>query len=69
MFGMTEAEFSEMAVRWGTAGLMLFMLFIIADMARKSKAGRTGTRVLFLVLALGMTGFIAKTIIEAVMGM
>lgn len=64
MFGMTEAQFSEIAVTVLTTGLMVFMLFIIWELARKSQAGKTGTKVLFLVLALGMSGFVAKTIIE-----
>jgi hypothetical protein len=40
------------------------MLFIIWELARKSNAGRFGTFVLFFVLAFGMLGFIAKTIIQ-----
>ena len=67
LFGMTEAQFSEFAVRWGTLGLMLLMLFIIGDLARKSKAGRTGTKALFFVLAFGMVSFVAKTVLEWVM--
>ncbi len=67
MFGMTEAQFSEIAVTVGTTGLMVFMLFIVWELASKSQAGRTGTKVLFLVLALGMGSFVAKTVIELVM--
>jgi hypothetical protein len=48
---------------------MLFMLFIIAELAWKSKAGRTGTFVLFFVLALGMLGFVAKMVIQKLWGM
>jgi hypothetical protein len=42
---------------------MLFMLFIIWDLAKKSQAGRFGTFVLFFVLAFGILGFIAKQVI------
>ena len=68
LFGMTEAQFSEFAVRWGTIGLMVFMGFIVWELAKRSDAGKTGTKVLFLVLGLGCASFIAKTIIEAVLG-
>lgn len=64
MFGLTEAQFTALAVPVGTGALMLFMLFIIGDLARKSKAGPTGTKALFFVLALGMLGFVVKTILE-----
>ena len=40
------------------------MLFIIGEIAWKSKAGKTGTMVLFFVLAFGMVGFIAKAVIQ-----
>lgn len=44
------------------------MLFIIGELAYKSKAGKTGTIILFFVLAFGMFGFIVKTIIEKIWG-
>jgi hypothetical protein len=44
------------------------MLFIIWDLARKSKAGRLGTFILFFVLAFGMLGFLAKSVIKWLMG-
>jgi ABC-type lipoprotein release transport system permease subunit len=43
------------------------MLFIIFQLARESKAGKFGTFVLFLVLAFGMLGFLAKQVIILVM--
>jgi hypothetical protein len=49
---------------WGLTLLIGLMLFIIWDLARKSKAGRFGTFVLFFVLAFGMLGFIAKHILQ-----
>ena len=67
MFGMTEAQFTALAVPVGTTALILFMLFIIGDLARKSQAGRTGTKVLFFVLSFGMVGFIAKGVLEIVL--
>ena len=47
---------------------IIFMLFIIGEIAWKSKAGKTGTFVLFFVLAFGMVGFIAKAIIQKFWG-
>lgn len=63
MFGFTEEQISEFGLTFGLTGFMLFMLFIIWDLARKSQAGRFGTFVLFFVLAFGILGFIAKQVI------
>jgi len=64
MFELTEERISEIGMTWGLTFFIGFMLFIIWDLARKSKAGRFGTFVLFFVLAFGMLGFIAKNIIQ-----
>ncbi|MCL4802624.1 MAG: DUF2788 domain-containing protein [Burkholderiales bacterium] len=69
MFGFTEEEIAEFALTWGLGAFVLFMLFIIWDLARESRAGRFGTFVLFFVLAFGVLGFIAKTIIQWLLGM
>ena len=66
---ITEAQVAEFGMTWGIGGFILFMLFIIANLARESKAGRFGTFVLFFVLAFGMLGFIAKAIIQKVLGL
>jgi len=68
MFGFTEAQVSEFGVTFGLAAFIGYMLFIIWNLARKSNAGRLGTFVLFFVLAFGMLGFIAKTIIQMLLG-
>ncbi len=68
MFGYSEEQISQFFVTWGVGGFILFMLFIIWDIARRSKAGRFGTFVLFFVLAFGMLGFIAKTLIQTLLG-
>jgi len=60
---MTEERFAQIGLTFGVAGFMLYMLFIIYQLARESKAGKFGTFVLFLVLAFGMLGFVAKQII------
>lgn len=48
-------------------GLILFMGFIIWDLAKKSQAGRFGTLMLFLVLGAGMLGYIFKVVITWLM--
>jgi hypothetical protein len=64
MFGVTEEQFSAFGMTFGVGAFMLYMLFIIAELAWKSKAGKTGTFVLFFVLSFGMLGFVAKAIIQ-----
>jgi len=68
LFGYTEEQIANIGVTWGLALFILYMLFIIAEIAWKSKAGKTGTLVLFFVLAMGMVGFVAKTILEKMLG-
>ena len=48
--------------------MIAFMLFIIWDLAKQSKASRPGTFVLSFVLAVGGLGFVAKSIIKWRMG-
>jgi len=68
MFGLTEEQVSDFGMTFGIGAFMLFMLFIIGEIAWKSKAGKTGTVVLFFVLAFGMLGFIAKAVIQKIWG-
>ena len=67
MFGYTEQQIAQFGLTFGPGGFMLYMLFIIWNLARESKAGRMGTFVLFLVLGFGMLGFVAKGIIKHIM--
>jgi uncharacterized membrane protein len=67
MFGYSEEQIAQFGLTFGVAGFMLFMLFIIGHLAWESKAGKFGTFVLFLGLAFGMVGFVAKYIIQWVM--
>ncbi len=64
MFGFTEEQVAHFGMTFGLAAFMLFMLFIIGELAWKSKAGKVGTFVLFFVLAFGMLGFVAKGLLE-----
>lgn len=68
MLGISEEQMTQFGMTFGIAGFMLFMLFIIGELAWKSKAGKTGTFILFFVLAFGMLGFVAKIIIQKLWG-
>lgn len=55
---------TQYGVTLGVGGLILFMVFIVWDLARRSKAGRFGTLILYIGLALGIFGFLMKFIIS-----
>ncbi len=42
----------------------MYMMFIVLNLARESKAGKFGTFIIFLVLSLGMLGFLVKNLIQ-----
>ncbi|WP_097460523.1 DUF2788 domain-containing protein [Mangrovitalea sediminis] len=60
---MTEETFSNISVTVLVGGLIAFMAFIVWDLAKKSKAGRFGTMMLFFVLGLGVVAFLVKTVL------
>ena len=64
MFGMTEEQFSEFFSTYGVGALILFMVFIIGNLAWQSKAGKFGTFVIFLGLGVGFVGYLAKIVIQ-----
>lgn len=55
---------TEYGVTIGVGGLVLFMVFIVWDLAKRSNAGVFGTMILYLALALGVLGFIIKIAIS-----
>ncbi|MAA64436.1 MAG: hypothetical protein CL581_06625 [Alteromonadaceae bacterium] len=63
---MNEALFSEISMYVLLTALIAFMGFIIFDLAKKSKAGRFGTFILFTALGAGVVGFIIKTVMVEV---
>ncbi|MBH1987898.1 MAG: DUF2788 domain-containing protein [Burkholderiales bacterium] len=63
MGGLTEEQIAQFGLTVGVGGFILYMVFIIVQLARESKAGRFGTFVLFLVLGFGLLGFVAKNVI------
>jgi hypothetical protein len=65
--GFTDAQISAFGLSFGLAAFMLYMVFIIAQLAWESKAGKMGTFVLFLALGFGMLGFVVKLIIQWVL--
>ncbi len=68
MFGYTEEQIAWFGMTFGVSAFMLYMVFIIIQLARESKAGRYGTFVLFLALGVGLIGFVAKGIIRFFIG-
>ena len=68
MFGYSEEQIAAFGLTFGVGGFMLYMLFIIVHLAWESKAGKFGTFVIFLGLAFGMLGFVAKYLIQWVLG-
>ena len=69
MFGYNEEQLSQFGLTVGIGAFIVYMLFVIAQLARESKAGRFGTFVLFVVLAFGMLGFVAKSVIAWLLDM
>ena len=64
MFGYNEEQIAWFGLTFGVGAFMLYMLFIIGQLAWESKAGRFGTFVLFLGLGVGFLGYVAKIVIQ-----
>ena len=60
---MTEAEFASWSLKIGLTVLILFLGFIVWDLGKKSQAGKFGMFILFLVLGLGVFGFLFKNLL------
>ena len=69
LFGYTEGQIAQFGLTFGVGAFILYMLFIVFNLARESKAGKFGTFVLFMVLSFGMLGFLAKNLIQWILGM
>ena len=59
-----DAWLTEYGVTLGVGGLILFMVFIVWDLAKRSEAGKFGTLILYIGLAMGIFGFLMKIIIS-----
>jgi len=64
MFGYTEEQIAQFGLTFGVGAFMLYMVFIILQLARESKAGKFGTFVLLIGLGFGLVGFAAKGLIK-----
>ena len=64
LWGYTEAQIAQFGMTFGVSAFILYMLFIVFMLAKDSKAGKFGGFNLFLVLALGILGFVSKNIIQ-----
>ncbi len=64
MLGYTEEQLSGFFLTWGIGAFILYMVFIIGQLAWKSKAGKFGTFVMFLGLGMGFIGYLAKVVIQ-----
>ena len=69
LWGYTESQIAQFGLTFGIGAFILYMLFIVFNLARESRAGRFGTFVLFMVLSFGMLGFLAKNVIQWVLGL
>lgn len=68
IFGLTIAEFEDISLKVCFTALIVYMLFIIGNLAKESKAGKYGAMWMFVGLGLGFIGFIAKAIIQKLIG-
>ena len=60
---MDPAVFEEWMMTILVSVPILFMGFIVWDLAKKSKAGRFGSMILFFVLGLGVAAFVIKSVV------
>ena len=68
MFGLTIAEFEDISLKVCFTALILYMLFIIGNLVKESKAGKYGAIWMFIGLGLGFVGFVAKGFIQRWLG-
>lgn len=60
---MSITQFETLSLYVCITGLILFMCFIMWDLAKRSKAGRFGSVILFSALGIGLLGFVLKTVL------
>ena len=68
LFGYTESQIAQFGLTFGVGAFILYMMFIVLNLALESKAGKFGTFVLFLVLSLVLFFFFAKIVIQWALG-
>ncbi|MGL6048033.1 MAG: DUF2788 domain-containing protein [Vogesella sp.] len=60
---MSEEQFTNWSMGILLTGLIIFMGFIIYDLGKKANAGNTGMIALFVVLGVGVVGFVFKNVL------
>lgn len=68
ILGYSEGQIAHFGLTFGIGAFILYMLFIVLNLALESKAGKFGGFILFLVLSFGMLGFLAKNVIQWALG-
>ncbi len=61
---MSIVQFEELSLSIGLSGIILYMVFIMYRLAKDSQAGKFGAFIIFLVLGLGIFGFVGKEVIK-----
>ena len=61
-------QFEDLMLKVLLSGLILLMGYIVYDLAKKSKAGKFGTFILFGALCLGVLGFVLKGFLMRTIG-
>lgn len=64
---MTEEAFANLAVPILVGALVIYMGWIVWDLAKRSNAGRFGTAILFVVLGAGVGVFLLKSVLVEVL--
>lgn len=65
---MNLEQFETLAMYVCGGGLIIFMFFIVWDLAKKSNAGKFGTFVLFGVLGFAIMVFVIKEVAVHLLG-
>ena len=60
---MTVQTFEDISLYVCITALILYMAYIVWDLAKRSNAGKFGTGILFFALGFGVFGFIIKSVI------
>ena len=61
---MTDEMLTEWGMKLLVPAFICFLLFIIYDLAKESKAGKLGTIGLFVALGFGFLGYVIKVFIQ-----
>ena len=68
VLGFTEGQIAQFGLTFGVGAFILYMLFIVFNLARESKAGKFGTFVLFGVLGFAIMVFVIKEVFVHILG-